>query len=302
MNIVYPHQQQAFSALRDTAETFFSQEWRSLRLQPRFTRLVVGPSGSGKTHLIRTLADELGVPLYSIGTTNWLPMGCSERGSRPTWLDIARFIRDHDRGIIFLDELDKLSFPSSWMTYLRIEMYSLLDSKVPDNLRIISEDDEEDAPEDYPLRVAVTARALRQNYMVVGGGAFQSLWGARKVSLGFGATPHRPQGTLNHSQISAVIPIELGNRFTSPVLSISPLVAADYEAMLSCALQQLPKDVGQEVTKCAEESLSQAVEYGLGCRWIEQLLLAASIQLRRAELIKTTKLLSNNVARKDINI
>ncbi len=283
---VYPHQLDVYATLRETAETFFSGQWRSLRLQPRFARLVVGPSGSGKTHVMRILADDIGVPLFSVGTTNWLPMGCSERGSRPTWLDIARFIRSNCRGIIFLDELDKLAYPTSWMTYIRVELFSCLDGKVPDNLRIVHEDDEEDEPPDFTLRVATTASALRKNFLVVGGGAFQSLWTAGKGSVGFGAIPDRPKCSLNHSQIAAVIPVELGNRFASPVLSISTLVATDYEAMLACALRQLPQEFHEEVKKCAKQTLDQAVEHGLGCRWIEQLLLAASIRLRQSTLAK----------------
>jgi hypothetical protein len=288
MNQVYPHQREVYASLRDTAETFLAGAWRCLPIRPRFSRLIVGPSGVGKTHLLRVLAKNLGVPLYSINASNWLPMGCTDRGSRPTWLDIARFIHSQESGIIFLDELDKLSYPTPWMTYIRVECFSLLDREVPQQLKISLDGDEDDDPPDYLKRLEEVSLALQQRFLVVGGGAFQALWQAPKPALGFGALPASLPKTLHHSQVAGVIPTELANRFASPILCLSPMQVQDYQGMLKVALAQMPPDLRRQITLKSRKSLHAAVAHGLGCRWIEQLVLEASISSHQ-RMVRRTK-------------
>jgi ATP-dependent Lon protease len=77
-------------------------------VRPRFARFVSGPSGCGKTHLAKALAEHLDVPLYAVDASSWMPLGANGRGARTTWTELALWLRDNARGIILIDELDKI--------------------------------------------------------------------------------------------------------------------------------------------------------------------------------------------------
>ncbi len=83
----------------------------SLRAQPHL--LLVGPTGSGKTHLVRTLADHLGLPTVHASATSLTQAGYV--GDDVETL-LARLLREAggepelaEVGVIFLDEFDKLA-------------------------------------------------------------------------------------------------------------------------------------------------------------------------------------------------
>ena len=78
----------------------------------RYHMLLLGPTGSGKTHIVKTLADFLGVPVSFVSATALVESGY--RG-RPVD-DIIRSLLDRagdearraEKGIIFIDEIDKI--------------------------------------------------------------------------------------------------------------------------------------------------------------------------------------------------
>lgn len=149
---LFHYQEAAFQDLLQTAKAFFDPSWHEFRIKPRFSRLVVGPSGVGKTHIVRALAEEMQVPLFSIDVSNWILLGASaaER-SGETWRHICKFIAENERGIIFLDELDKLGRAgaindSAWTQHLRVEVYGLLDKRIPAGLIMPPADKEASAP------------------------------------------------------------------------------------------------------------------------------------------------------------
>ncbi|GBD41727.1 ATP-dependent Clp protease ATP-binding subunit ClpX [bacterium HR39] len=83
----------------------------SLRVHPHL--LLVGPTGSGKTHLVRTLADHLGLPTVHASATSLTQAGYV--GDDVETL-LARLLREAggepelaEVGVIFLDEFDKLA-------------------------------------------------------------------------------------------------------------------------------------------------------------------------------------------------
>lgn len=79
--------------------------------------LLIGPTGSGKTYLVQTLAKILDVPLAITPATSLTEAGyigddvetCVERLLQITGGDVAAA----ERGIIFIDEIDKLTATSS---------------------------------------------------------------------------------------------------------------------------------------------------------------------------------------------
>ena len=79
--------------------------------------LLVGPTGSGKTHLVKTIANYLDVPLAIVPATNLTEAGYIGDDVESV---IARLLQLADgivekaeRGIIFIDEIDKLTVSSS---------------------------------------------------------------------------------------------------------------------------------------------------------------------------------------------
>lgn len=75
--------------------------------------LLVGPSGSGKTLIARTLARSLGVPFASADATSLSPTGYTgndvESVLTPLYLDADEDLEWAGRGIVFLDEIDKIA-------------------------------------------------------------------------------------------------------------------------------------------------------------------------------------------------
>ncbi len=274
---LHNHQLEAYQSLKQTADVFFSRVWKHLPCRPRFSRFLAGPTGTGKSHLVRTLARELDVPVLELGATNWIPMGCSQRGAQPTWVDIAQFAGRNSEGIIFCDETDKLSGHSTWTQAIQVELFSAIDGRLPDTLlNIYEEAGEEDA--DF-LWETVKVR-LRDMFLVVGAGAFQGL--AEVVprrTCGFGAEePEMAKREITKSEMAGVIPREITNRFVSPILYLPPLDREDYLAMLESAATAAPKGLAPHVRAIGMESIDEAIESQSGCRWVEEVMLAALIR------------------------
>lgn len=75
--------------------------------------LLIGPSGSGKTLIARTLARSLGVPFSSADVTSLSPTGYTgndvESVLSALYIDAGEDTEWAGRGIVFLDEIDKIA-------------------------------------------------------------------------------------------------------------------------------------------------------------------------------------------------
>lgn len=75
--------------------------------------LLVGPSGSGKTLIARTLARSLGVSFASADATSLSPTGYTgndvESVLTPLYIDAGEDLEAAGRGVVFLDEIDKIA-------------------------------------------------------------------------------------------------------------------------------------------------------------------------------------------------
>jgi ATP-dependent Clp protease ATP-binding subunit ClpX len=75
--------------------------------------LLIGPTGSGKTHLVRTLADVLGVPFTAVDATEYTEAGYYGKDVElmiaELLLKANHSIEATQRGIVFIDEIDKLA-------------------------------------------------------------------------------------------------------------------------------------------------------------------------------------------------
>jgi ABC-type dipeptide/oligopeptide/nickel transport system ATPase component len=283
-NILFKYQEPVFNSLMETAETFFTQDWRNLPIKPRFSRFLVGPSGSGKTHIVQAVAEHLDVPFYNVEATNWMPLGATDRSSRNSWADLVAFLADNSKGIIFVDELDKLGDHdtpgSSWLRFLRVEIFTLLDRRIPRHMSLPEGFEEEDKAITFKR---ITQR-LQNAMLIIGAGAFQSIWEARsKQKIGLIPSREPENAAFSHKDMQSVIPTELANRFASPVLVLPPLKESDYRQLLRRAASVIPRDLATRLTRNGKSDLRNAVDNHLGARWVEGLLLKSLLQKNAAE-------------------
>lgn len=74
--------------------------------------LLLGPTGSGKTHVLKTLEHDLKVPMVIVTATDFTPVSYRGRDPEQAVIDLLSHCRDVEqceRGIIFIDEFDKLA-------------------------------------------------------------------------------------------------------------------------------------------------------------------------------------------------
>ena len=74
--------------------------------------LLLGPTGSGKTHVLKTLEQDLKVPMVIVSATDFTPVSYRGRDPEQAVVDLLSHCRDVEqceRGIIFIDEFDKLA-------------------------------------------------------------------------------------------------------------------------------------------------------------------------------------------------
>jgi SpoVK/Ycf46/Vps4 family AAA+-type ATPase len=280
--MLFPHQKEVHAELLATAGLFFGGTWKNCGIRPRFSRFLSGPTGSGKTHVVKNVAAQLGTPILVVSSTNWMPLGCSQKGARPTWCDIASFCQRNERGIIFVDELDKFGgVGSSWMDHIRVEAFQLLDQIFPDTA-LASDDEYELSGE--TLDHSQIADRLLNNILIVGAGAFQSIWSEKRAPhIGFGQRVEDRSNDISKAMMSRQIPAEITNRFAGPILVLRPLALWDYKEMLQEAASCLDEQTAKIFLRRGFASLRDAASNQLGCRWIEELLLHSLLELERSK-------------------
>jgi len=105
-------------------------------IKPRAHNLICAASGTGKSYLMQVLGEIMGVPTLHLNVSSWSPVG--SRSENYTWSEIVKFISDNPKGIIILDEIDKISSDTSdWMGHVRLEIYDLLDGRIPQSISVL---------------------------------------------------------------------------------------------------------------------------------------------------------------------
>lgn len=122
-------QRRALRELAPIARLALSNEFKNLPIKPRTHSLICSPSGTGKSHLMRELGCKLNVPILLLNVSTWQPQG--SRGDSYTWNSIVEFLDENPKGIIVLDEIDKIDQGSDWQGYVRLEIHDLLDGIIP---------------------------------------------------------------------------------------------------------------------------------------------------------------------------
>lgn len=289
---VLEHQREAHDELVARAKAYFSGAWIGLPIKPRWASLVCGPTGTGKTTLAAmaaaTLSSSTGtggaglgtVSLIRLAAPNWMPCGAHQRGTRETVSVIAEHVAHHDRTILVIDEIDKLIGGGvvgiggdSWQSYVRAEIYDLLDGRWPTGLQ------PPDGPEDEhgctpEVPIPELTRRLNQCVYILGIGTFQSWFDSSQSrrSMGFGAEVNPLPDELTADIIAEKMPRELANRFHSGIIRLPELGETDYRRIAKEAEEKLPERLRKPFRTEVARRLPSAIAAKKGVRFLEEAL------------------------------
>lgn len=273
------YQQRVYRELIESARDYFDGRWHDLPVQLRITPLICGSTGCGKSYLVRQVAAELGLPIFAASVSDWMLLGGTRRGAPPTLPRLYRFLDTHERGVIFLDEIEKLgtaSGASDWRQFVQLELFGVLDRVISEG---VLEDDE--GPK-YLLSANQLAERFRRGCYIVGAGAWQDLWRDSSMeAIGFGSSPGAAAAPT-YEQMATTLREEILNRFSQSILLLPPLSSEQYRETFTELLERVPADVRDALRAPSEESIRAAVTSRKGFRFFEELLARAIRVLRVA--------------------
>ena len=276
---ILPHQRDAFDRLSALARACIYGNFSNLPIRIRPAVFVTGPSGSGKTHIARALAKSMNLAYFSISISEWILLGSSNRGAVSTWPAICQFLSRSARGegcIVFLDELDKIRTGggAEYSRFLLTEIYTLLDFRVPQNMR----DGDGDPIRETTIRDAETM--LRERTLIIGAGAFQEIWNETKPLIGFGASAVQLPEPPDINKLAQYVPRELIARFGSRLVVLQPLVEKDYRDILATIVPRLPDHWRSKFEQLALCRIPEAARQQQGTRFFEELRLDVVVSER----------------------
>lgn len=269
----FPHQEDVFVRLMALAKTCFQFDSRNLPIRPRFNSLIVGPSGSGKTYLAQAVAESLNIPILHLSVADWVLLSCQNRGSKITWHTIVVFLYQHryKEGVLILcDEIQHACGDCAWERFLRVELFTLLDQKIPEGLEV---DIEMKSGVDITLQgesMRPIEEMLKKKTFVLGAGAFQEIWNERSNKIGFREETTEKMPTS--SNLTKTLPTELINRFRLDLLILKPLSIQDYEQMLEVVAEKLDTNLREHFLKLGRARLPEVHRLRQGSRFLEELM------------------------------
>lgn len=274
------HQKAALDELVARARAYFSGSWINLPIQPRWPSLIVGPTGSGKTTVAAMATKKLNegvahgdagiadiaVSQLRVSVPSWMPCGAHNRGTRETIGVIAQHVATHNRTILVLDEIDKFmgGATDTWQSYLRSELYDLIDCRWPTGLKEIKDGDGNEMP------ILELTRRLKHGVYIVGVGTFQNWFdsAAQRRSMGFGAEVNPANEELSADIIAERMPRELANRFHSGIIRLPELGEDDYQRIADEAAKRLPERYREAFRREITRQLPGAIAAKKGVRFL----------------------------------
>lgn len=291
------HQQAALAEIVARARAFFAGGWLELPVVPRWPTLMVGPTGSGKTAVAAMAADALSdmlpgdstVSLLRVSSPGWMPCGAHNRGTKETISVIAAHIAKHDRTILVADEVDKViagpggtaaGSDGPWQSYIRGELYDLLDLRWPTGMK-------DDGDDMTATDLDALTTKLRTTVFIVGIGTFQSWFDDSNTrrSMGFGAEISTETQELSSEIIAERMPRELANRWNSSLIRIPELSAADYHRIANEVENQLPLRMRDAFRAEVQRLLPSAIAAKKGVRFLEECMMEVLKTLPREPAI-----------------
>ena len=294
------HQRGALAEITARARAFFRGGWHDLPIQPRWPTLIVGPTGTGKTTLAAMAAEAVGASILRVSAPSWMPAGAHNRSTRETIAVIAEHVAGHDKTILVADELDKIiSGPggatrggggggggmdggSPWQSYVRNEIYDLLDSRWPTGLA-----DPDTIDDDDKISLQALTKKLKQSVYIVGCGTFQDYYdsAAGRRSMGFAAQVDHEIDQISAEIVAEKLPRELANRFNGKLIRLPELTPNDYHRIAEEATNKLPARMRDTYRIEVARLIPEAIAAKKGIRFLEEAMLQVLVQLPESEKI-----------------
>jgi hypothetical protein len=253
-------QRHALARLHQLADVFFKVGETTLAGFRPACRLplVIGASGSGKSASVSQFATQRELPMLALDCGSWIVAGAA---TKPATLRMIRdFVRAHEKGILFCDEVCKLLpqgeglLQSGWSLSVFAESISLFSAS--ESLAA-----HEWSPSDI--------RKLRNEFLCLGGGAFQvALTDVRLASakggLGFSSTKSERSHT---SEVAKHLPEEILSRFSEVIVLEAPT-----RQDLQEAIERIHSFLGVKRIRPMKELVDEALGAAGGMRWTEKYL------------------------------
>ncbi len=276
------HQRAALDEITARARAYFAGDWQQLPVIPRWASLMIGPTGTGKTAVAAMAAEALGdydpatlmwgnpVSLLRVSAPNWMPSGANNRGTRETISVIAEHVAKHDRTLLAIDEIEKITDrdgDSSWKMYCRGELFDLLDGRWPSGLTLPEVDDDTVDP-----TIVTLTEKLKETVFFLAIGTFQSWFddSTSRRTMGFGAETDPANDELTADIVAEKMPRELANRLNSSLIRIQELTPADYHRIANEAADKLPQRMQQAFRAEVQRRIPGAIAAKKGVRFLEE--------------------------------
>ncbi len=279
------HQADAITEIAARARAFFAGEWKGLSIKPRWHSLLVGQTGTGKTAVAEMAAKAVTAgTIGAAGTAStilrcsspgWVPAGAHQRGTKETISVIAAAVAANARTFLIIDEIEKLVDrvgDNGWKTYIRGEIYDLLDGRWPTGLRRPDDDSDDDSIDDAKA-MAILTEKLQSSVFILGIGTFQD-WFERapsRRSMGFGANDQ--EETISADVVAGLMPRELANRFNSQLIMLRDLDARHYHMIAQQAENTLPERLRLAFRTEVDRRIHPAISAQKGVRFLEECLM-----------------------------
>ncbi len=268
----------AIAELTARANAFFTGKWRALPLNCRWSSLMTGPTGVGKTTCAGIVARACGASMCRIGIPNWLPLGAHNRGVKETTTIVAEHVARHERTLLVLDELDKAidkEGDGSWKSYVRNELFDLLDGRWPAGLNL---------PEDEnftEISIEKLTEKLQRTVFILGIGTFQSWFDNEKSrrAIGFIDEGHTVTDEISAEYVAGSMARELANRFHSSLIRLPELCSSDYHRIAKEAEDKLPNHMQEAFREEVARRIGNAITCKKGVRFLEEALMAMLMNL-----------------------
>lgn len=249
-------QRQAFERCVALGKLHFSGILANNTLQPRTNVLLVGSSGSGKSFIAREVAKALNAHFISLTFGRWIPFGV--RDNCPTPYTILRAARDHERVVVFLDEIDKAFSVRSggeWSKSVISEVLSALEKQFPLE-EFAAYEKSAGKRSGEGSGTAKKNEAIDVNRIwYVAAGAWQDLTGSsphpRKIGFGGGEKNEasNDETVLSKVRASDAIPLELLARFHAEPLLLRYPSPDEIPSLISAyGLDELAAQAGVDLS------------------------------------------------------
>jgi hypothetical protein len=197
---------------------------------------------------VRHFAAQEKMPMKDFNVGTWIITGA--KAEPPTLDEIGDFIRNNARGVLFIDELDKLCATTDWTRCIQQEIYALLDGRT----------------DSFPFWDEEMAKKLARDFFIVGAGTGQRRYAGRELDLGFGVTDADDRWAIELNKQDQ-LPDELLMRFNAEVLFLHPPTKTEFGERIIQIHDELA------LARPTDEQLEQLAERALiSCRhnrWLE---------------------------------